>query len=139
MLLKSNVVAIGIISAILIMIVLPINLHLQIIPYFDKFAHFGATGLMTLLLLRFTSIRKAVLITFLLFTGAEWLQYYLPNRGASLGDFLANTAGIFTAWTLYALFPYYLFFYKMKQMGYSRTATLHAIKFFRLYKRVHPG
>lgn len=101
---RTNI-AIGVVITLLILVLMPVNLHLDFIPYFDKVAHFLACAAMTFAFVQFVSIRKAVLITFLLFTGAEWLQYYLPNRGASLGDFLANTAGILTFWFLYQFKP----------------------------------
>lgn len=99
---KSNV-SIGLVVAIMITVVMPINLHLGFFPYFDKVAHFIACGVMVIALAQNLSIRKAVLITFLLFTGAELLQNYLPNRGASIGDFLANTTGILSTWFIYRI------------------------------------
>ena len=94
-------VAIGMVITIIGLILLPVNLHLNYIPFFDKFAHFIACAVLTLVLSQIVSIRKAILITFIFVTGAEWLQFYIPHRGASLGDFLANTVGILSVWLAY--------------------------------------
>lgn len=101
MTLTKAVVSIGLALGIVTLILLPVNLHLDFIPYFDKFAHIIACGIATLALSNIVSIRKAVLIVFIAATAAEWLQYYIPHRGPSLGDFIANTLGILGAWFLY--------------------------------------
>ena len=52
------------------------------------------------------ALNKPVIVLILLIFGAttEWLQYYIPGRGMSLGDMVANAfdivAGI-TTWQLY--------------------------------------
>lgn len=100
---KTQII-IGIVVVIMVTILMPVDLQLSYIPYIDKVAHVTAACIMTLALAMVLSIRKAILITFLLFTGAEFLQYYLPNRGMSLGDFVANTAGILGAWIIHSYF-----------------------------------
>ena len=86
------------------LVLMPFNLNTaeikSVFPYFDKVAHFAVSGFMVLALSTFMSIRKAVLLSFLLMTGSEFAQLYMPNRGASIGDFLANTGGILGFWFL---------------------------------------
>ena len=72
------------------------------IPYLDKLAHFGANFLFTLLLSQYFTIRKSILITFLIFTGVECYQYIMP-RDADIKDIIANTGGIICAWAVYKL------------------------------------
>jgi len=94
----STKIIIATISIMIALVVIPVKLYSFGIPHFDKFAHFGATALMVAILTQFISIRKSVLVAFLIFTSAEIFQIYIPNRSASFLDFAANTAGILTAW-----------------------------------------
>ncbi len=136
---RNTAIAIGLVVGLVTLILLPVNLHLNYIPYFDKFAHFAACGLLTLALTNVISIRKAVLIVFIAATAAEWLQFYIPHRGPSMGDFIANTVGILGAWVVYISCPYVSFFQQMKKLGYSPASTLQSIKFLHRYNRRNRG
>ena len=135
----TKTAAIGIALGIVALILLPVNLHLNYIPYFDKFAHMAACGIATLALANIVSIRKAVLIVFIAATAAEWLQFYIPHRGPSMGDFIANTVGILGAWLLYLTYYYYGFISAMREKGYSVRQTVHAVKFFKQYQNRNSG
>ena len=56
------------------------------IAHFDKVEHLTASALVAFTLSQFISIRKSVIIAFLLFTGAEYLQVFLPDRTASISE-----------------------------------------------------
>ena len=94
--------ALAFLGLVLIATLFPVSLPLGYIPYSDKICHILASGSVALVLSQFLSIRKSVLISFLLFTTFELLQIYIPNRSASIGDGLANTIGVLVAWFLYS-------------------------------------
>lgn len=104
MTLTKTKVSIGIIACAVIAAMSPITLLPNIgVPYIDKVAHICANCVIALLLSQYISIRKSILITFLVFTGIEFYQAFLPYRQASLGDMLANTIGVVGAWALYKI------------------------------------
>jgi len=98
-------ISIAVATGLLLLAVLPINIHFWGIPYFDKFAHIAANAVVVLVLSGFISIRKAVLTTFLLFFLAESIQFFLPNRDADPYDALANGIGAGVGWLIYCLTP----------------------------------
>ncbi len=95
--LYASMISIGI---ILLLILGPINI--SFFPYSDKVSHFLVSGFVFLIFSSFLSIRKSVLFSILLLSGAEFLQMYIPSRDAEVGDFLANIGGVLGFWFLYS-------------------------------------
>ena len=94
--------ALGFLGLVLILTLFPFGMPFGYIPYSDKLAHMLASGSVVLVLSQFISIRKSVMISFLVFTFVELTQIYIPSREAEWLDAIANTVGVLIAWLIYS-------------------------------------
>lgn len=85
----------------------------EIIPHFDKLAHFGMYMILAVLLWRPWNEKRwlaptvlIVMTTTLLGIAVEFMQHYLTaDRYGSIGDVLANTSGSFTGLLIWMRLP----------------------------------
>jgi len=82
----------------LVLLLMPFQILPTMFPYMDKVGHFMIMSILCLELSFFISVRKAVMVAFLIGVGVEYSQHFMASRSASLDDVLANTAGILFAW-----------------------------------------
>ncbi len=90
------------------------KLYLELCKEFEFFVHFDKvfhfmffTGLALNIPLTKNIFGKILIFIFILLLGIsiEVIQYYIPHRGASPHDLLANTLGVIFGFTLRALRP----------------------------------
>ena len=99
----KNQIVFGICILIIWLVLMPNPIHLNI-PHFDKFGHVSAFALMTYVIAKILTIRKAVFIVLILSTLLEYTQTFIPTRGAQISDVVANCAGIIFMWIFHCKF-----------------------------------
>ena len=88
-----------IIIMLLALMLAPISLP-HFFPYMDKVGHFLVYAIITFMLSRVLTIRKAVFISVVVGAGVEFSQLFIASRDFEALDVAANTFGAVSCWFL---------------------------------------
>lgn len=85
------------ISGILFLLLMPVQIN-GAIPHADHAVHSISFAILTFLFNKKLTIRKSVLLAFLIGIVVECIQHFMESRSASILDVIANTTGILAMW-----------------------------------------